>query len=180
MITFNRALATIISLALIIGSAIGIVYLIGFLTGLTALTQLGDSIAQSFAELSTGEIQAILIATFIIAVILLVLEIRPFRARFVTVRDDNLGETRVFRSDIEQFLFQRVSKERNTYPERVDVIAHGRRFDVATGVEVSTDADRQAIRSQVEYDIRTNLASIGLEDDLERISTRVSRVRRVA
>lgn len=180
MIIFNRALATIISLALIVGSAIGIIYLLGFLTGLPALTQLGSLIAQSFAELSTAEIQTILIVTFIAAAILLVLEIRPWRARFVTVRDDALGQTQILRSDVEQFLLQRVSKERNVYPERVDVIAHGRRFDVATGVEVSTGADRQAIRSQVEYDIRTNLASIGLEDDLERISTRISRVRRVA
>jgi len=177
---FNRALATIISLALIIGSAIGIIYLLGLLIGLPALTQLGNSIAQSFAELNTAEIQAILIATFIVAVVLLVLEVRPFRARFVTIRDDNRGQTQILRSDVEQFLLQRVSREKAIFPERVDVIARGPRFDVATGVEVSTDADRQAVRSQVEYDIRTNLASMGLEDDLERISTRISRVRRVA
>ena len=158
---FNRVLATIISIAFIVASAMGIVYLIGLLSRNAQLTGLVSGI-------------------FLVSLVLLILEIRPFRARFITIREDEAGKTRVFRSDVERFLVQRLARGKGITPESVDVVVHGNRFDIATGIEVSTDADRQAVRSQVEYDVKTNLASIGLDDDLEHISIRVARVKRVA
>jgi len=158
---FNRVLATTISIAFIVASAMGIVYLIGLLSRNAQLTGLVSGI-------------------FLVSLVLLILEIRPFRARFITIREDEAGKTRVFRSDVERFLVQRLARGKGITPESVDVVVHGNRFDVATGIEVSTDADRQAVRSQVEYDVKANLASIGLDDDLEHISIRVARVKRVA
>jgi len=158
---FNRVLATIISIAFIVASAMGIVYLIGLLSRNAQLTGLVSGI-------------------FLVSLVLLILEIRPFRARFITIREDEAGKTRVFGSDVERFLVQRLARGKGITPESVDVVVHGNRFDIATGIEVSTDADRQAVRSQVEYDVKTNLASIGLDDDLEHISIRVARVKRVA
>lgn len=158
---FNRVLATTISIAFIVASAMGIVYLIGLLSRNAQLTGLVSGI-------------------FLVSLVLLILEIRPFRARFITIREDEAGKTRVFGSDVERFLVQRLARGKGITPESVDVVVHGNRFDIATGIEVSTDADRQAVRSQVEYDVKTNLASIGLDDDLEHISIRVARVKRVA
>ncbi|MHB8842528.1 MAG: Asp23/Gls24 family envelope stress response protein [Candidatus Aquicultor sp.] len=180
MRTFNRVLATIISIALIVASAMGIVYLIGLLAGNTQLTGFVSGIIGSITRLDTGQIQATLIGIFLISLVLLILEIRPFRDPFITVRDDEAGKTRVFRSDVERFLQQRLARERGITPENVDVLVHGEKFDVAAEVAVSTDADRQAVRSQVEYDVKDNLATIGLDDELDHISTRVARVKRVA
>jgi len=177
---FNRVLATIISIAFIVASAMGIVYLIGLLSRNAQLTGLVSGIFRSLTRLNAGQIQATLIGIFLVSLVLLILEIRPFRARFITIREDEAGKTRVFGSDVERFLVQRLARGKGITPESVDVVVHGNRFDIATGIEVSTDADRQAVRSQVEYDVKANLASIGLDDDLEHISIRVARVKRVA
>lgn len=180
MRTFNRVLATLISLVLIVASAMGIVYLVGLLSRNAQLTGLVSGIARSITRLNTGQVQATLIGIFLIALVLLILEIRPFKARFITIRDDESGKTQVFRPDVERFLMQRLARERGVTVENVQTLAHGNKFDVATGVAVSADADRQAVRSQVENGVKSNLASIGLDEDLEYISTRVARVKRVA
>lgn len=177
---FNRVLATIISLSFIVGSAIGILYLIGLLANLPALTQLVGGIAGSLTRMSTSQIQGTLIGILFLSLVILVFEVRPWRDRFVTVRDDKQGRTQVFKSDIERYLAQRIAQKGTITPEALDIITHGNRFDVTTNVAASTTADRQAVRSQVEYDIKQNLETIGLDDDLEYISTRISRTKRVA
>lgn len=180
MITFNRVLATLIALALIVGAAIGIVFLIGLIVGAPALTALVAGWFQTIAGLGTGEVQAILLGIFILSLVLLVLEVRPWRSPFIYVRDDSAGRTQVFRSDIERYLAQRLSGERAITPQSLDVVVRGNRFDVETGVAVPTDADREAVRSRVERNIIDNLRSIGLEEDLERLNIAVSRSKRVA
>jgi len=177
---FNRVLATIIAIGLIAGSAIGIMYLIGLLTGTPALTQLVQGWVQAVAQLGTGEVQAILLGVLVVSVVLLVLEIRPWRAQFITIRDDENGRTQVRRADVERYLIDRLSKERAIATESLDVIVHDDRFDVATDVSSSTEADRREVRDQIEGDIRNSLASIGLDKELEHIDTRVQRVKRAA
>lgn len=177
---FNRVLATIMSLVLIIGSAIGIIYLIGLLARTPALTRLARGIVGSLTRMSTSQVQGTLIGIFLVSLVILVFEIRPWRARFVTLRDDEKGKTQIFRPDIERYLARRIAQKKTITPEALDVVVHGNRFDVATNVAVSIMADRQAVRSQVEYDIKNNLKMIGLDEDLEYISTRVSRTKRVA
>lgn len=177
---FNRVLATIISLFLIIGSAVGIIYLVGILTGVTAFRQLGRSIIDSLAGLSVGQIQGIVAIVFLLSLLLFILEVRPWRARFITVRDDERGTTQVFRSDLESYLAQRIAQKRTISPERLDIIAHGNRFVVVTDIAASSSADPKSVQKQVEQDIRRDLETIGLDEDLEQISTRISRVKRVA
>ncbi|MCL6472282.1 MAG: hypothetical protein K6T91_05655 [Firmicutes bacterium] len=177
---FNRVLATIVSLFLIIGSAVGIIYLVGILTGVTAFSQLGRSIIDSLARLSAGQIQGIVAIVFVLSLMLFILEVRPWRARFITVRDDERGKTQVFRSDLETYLVQRIAQKKTISPEHLDIITHGNRFVVVTDVAASSTADPQAVQKQVEQDIRRDLETIGLDEDLEQISTRISRVKRVA
>lgn len=177
---FNQVLVTLISLALIAGSALGIVYLVGFLTGTPALTQMVNGWFQSIAELNTGQVQAILLGSFLVFIVLLVLELIPWRARFIKVRDDSVGRTQLFRADMERYLAQRLLKEKTITPEGVEVIVHGDTFEVAAGVAIPLDMDRQEVQSRVEQNVRSNLESIGLEEGLERVETRVTRHKRVA
>ncbi|MBE0448087.1 MAG: hypothetical protein IBX64_08325 [Actinobacteria bacterium] len=180
MRVFNRALATIIAVVLIAGSAIGILYLIGLLTGTPALTQFVQGWFQAIAQLGIGGIQAILLGILLVSLLLFVLEVRPWRAQFITIRDDDTGRTQVRRADIERYLMQRLSRERAITTDSVDVIVYGDRFDVATSVSASTGADRHQVRDRVEADIKSNLESIGLDKELERMGTRVQRVKRAA
>lgn len=183
MKVFNQVLATLLSIVLIAGSAIGIVYLIGLIAQSPQLTQFAQGIQQSLSQLSAGEIQAVLIGIFAVSLVLFVLEVRPWRPRYVTIRDEATGATRVSRTDIERYLMQRLTKDMQKEaitPESLDLQVHGDRFDVAAGLAIPSIADRQAVREHVEADIKDNLSSIGMEEDLDRISARVSRVKRVA
>lgn len=180
MRVFNQLLVTLISLGLIAGSALGIVYMVGFLTGTQALTQLVDDWFQSIAGLNTGQVQAILLGVFVLSLVLLVMELIPWRAQFIAVRDDSAGRTQLARADMERYLTQRLSKETVITPERVEVIVRDDRFEVAAGVVAPSDVDRREIQSRVEENIRSNLESIGLDEDLEGVEARVSRYKRVA
>ncbi len=177
---FNRVLATIISLAFIVGSAVGILYLVGLLAHIPALTRLVRGIINSLMRMSPFQVQGTLIGIFLVFLVILVFEIRPWKARFVTLRDDERGRTQVFRSDVERYLARRISQKGTVTPETLNIVAHGNRFEVKTDVAASIAADRQAVRSQVEYDIKQNLKTIGLDENLEYISTRVSQTKRVA
>lgn len=177
---FNQLLATLISLGLIAGSALGIVYLVGILTGTPALTQLVNGWFQSIAGLNTGQVQAILLGSFLVFIILLVLELIPWRAQFIAVRDDSAGRTQLFRTDIERYLAQRLSREKSITPESMEVVVHGDTFEVAAGVAISLDMDTQEVQARTEQNVRSNLKSIGLDEGLGGVETRVSRHKRVA
>lgn len=180
---FNRALATIFSIALILGSAIAIVYLIGRLLNSGSLTGLVDGWSRSLAALDPGQVQALLLGIFAISLILFILEVRPWRQPFINIRDDESGTTQVARADVERYLMQRLSKDMQRTaitPERVDLQVRGGKFAVATGLAIPSRADRQAVLSLVESDIKGNLSSIGLDEDLERVSAKISRVKEVA
>jgi len=177
---FNRLLATIISLALIFGSAIGTLYLIGVLARLPSLTSPIRRLFTPLLALSASQIGALLLAVSLLALVLLILEIRPFRARFVLVRDDSQGMTQISRPDIERCLSQRLSKLRAITSEGVDILVHGKQFDVSANIAVSSQADLSQVRAQVEENIKANLESIGVGKGLRQISTRISRFKRAA
>jgi hypothetical protein len=54
------------------------------------------------------------------------------------------------------------------------------RFNVDTDVAVSTTADREEIKEQVKDTIKSDLAVIGLDKELERVNSQVEKVKRVA
>ncbi|HZD60506.1 MAG TPA: hypothetical protein VE439_08665 [Anaerolineae bacterium] len=180
MRVFNNVLATIVALALIAGSAIGILYLIGLLANAPALTQLVQGWFRAIGRLSLGEIQAILLGILVVFLALFISEVRPWRAQFITIRDDEKGRTEIRRADVERYLTQRLSRERAISTESLDLIVYDGKFDVTTGVSVSTEADRNKVRNQVESNVKSNLAAIGLDKELEHIDTRVQRTKRAA
>ncbi|HEY3374972.1 MAG TPA: hypothetical protein VGK02_07930 [Candidatus Aquicultor sp.] len=180
---FNRVLATIISIALMLGSAVGILYLIGRLIGVPALISPVTSLERSLLSLSPGAVQALLLGIFLVSLVLFVLEVRPFRAPYVVIRESDMGSTVVPRRDVERFLLDRLTKDMHKEaitPTDVELQVHGEAFDVATELEVPSIADRQAVRAEIENDIKTNLSSLGLDDELEQVRARISRIKRVA
>lgn len=176
----NSVLATIFAVALIAASALGIIYLLGVLTGAQGMTGFIDSWRQSLAALTTGETLAILIGIALVSLVLFILEVRPWRPRYITASESERGRTYIQRSDVESYLMQRLSRERALSPENVGLNVHGGRFDVMADVSVSTTADTASVREQVERNIKGNLTTIGLDDDVERVQTRVQRTKRAA
>jgi len=176
----NSVLATIFALVLIAASALGIVYLVGAVTGAPGMTELVDRWLQSLGALTTGQALALLVGIALVSLVLFVLEVRPWRPRYIVAAESERGRTYIQRSDIERYLMQRLSREKTLSPENIGLNVHGDRFDVTADVSVSTTADVTAIREQVERNIKGNLTAIGLDDDLERIETRVQRTKRAA
>lgn len=176
----NSVLAIIFALILIGASAVGIVYLVGSLTGAPNMTTLADSALLSLSELEAVQDQALLLGIALLSLALFVLEVRPWRPRFFVAAESEKGRTYIQRSDIERYLIQRLSSEKALSPERLGLKVNGAKFDIAAAVSVSTLADVAAVREQVEGNIKGNLAAIGLNKDLVRVNTRVQRIKRVA
>jgi hypothetical protein len=182
MMILNRILATIISLLLIVGAVTGSIYLVGLLAGSNSITQ---PIARTFnfvAGLSFAQVIAVLTGAFVVSLTLFILEVRPWRSKFITISESDSGTTKVFKSDVESYLADRLAREQRTVtPTSVDVIVlDDYRFNVDTSVAVSTTADRDAVKEQVGNTIKNDLAVIGLGKELGRVSSQVARVKRAA
>lgn len=180
MRVFNSVLATIIALTLIGASALGIVYLAGVLMGAPEMRALVDSALLLLGELGVVQVRALLLGIALVSLVLLVVEVRPWRPRFIVMAESEKGRTYIQRSDVERYLIQRLAGEKALSPERLGLKVSGAKFDVAAAVSVSTLADVAAVREQVERNIKGNLAAIGLNEDLARVDTRVQRIKRAA
>jgi hypothetical protein len=185
MMLFNRISATIISLLLIVSAAISIVFLLGLISGSGVMTRPVAEAINAVAGLPAGQIQAILIAAFIVSFILFVFEIRPRRVRpiqAIAISESENGDTKVIKADVEAYLTDRVVRENRTFtPTRMDLnMLDDYKFNVNTSVAVSTVADKNNVKARVDKTIKKNLAAIGLERDLIQVNSRVERVKRVA
>jgi hypothetical protein len=179
---FNRVFATILSLLIIAGTLTGIIYLVGLIAGSNTVTRPLVRAFSFLAGISTGQIAAALVGLFIISMVLFILEVKPSRLKLITVSEGDFGTTKVFKSDIESYLADHLARERRTItPRRMDVIVlDDYRFNVDTDVAVSTTADREEVKEQVRDTIKSDLAVIGLDKELERINSQVEKVKRVA
>ncbi|HCG99429.1 MAG TPA: hypothetical protein DE036_06465, partial [Actinobacteria bacterium] len=150
MRVINSVLATIFALALIGTSAVGIVYLVGVLTGISDLTALVESVLLSLRGLGVVQMRALLLGIALASLVLFVLEVRPWRPRLIVTAESEKGRTYIQRSDIEKYLIQRLAGERALSPDRLGLKVNGAKFDIAAAVSVSTLADVAAVRKQVE------------------------------
>lgn len=185
MILFNRISAAIISILLIVSTAISIIFLVGLLTGIGIMTRPVAEAINAVAGLSNGQIQGILVAVFIVSFILFVLEIKPSRIgpiRAITIGKVKNGATRVIGSDIEAYLIDCIVRENRTFtPTRMEVIMlDDHRFNVNTSVAVSTAADSNIVKARLDRTVKSSLRAIGLDRELVRVGSYVERIKRVA
>ncbi len=180
MRVFNRVLAALLSLTLIVLALVGIIYLVARLVG-SVQTQLEiERLYFSLVVLPTSTVTAILAGIFLVSLVLLILELRPQPSPFIQLRAGAEGSTNLAKRDLENVINRNLGQYRDIAPLGVQLAPIENKFRVRTVVRVPEWANQSGIRERVRRTIKERIDRLGLQSDFEGTELKVVTQRRPA